>query len=314
MGLNWRNDEYEYGLYCVRVFMEFVKLILGQPAPKREDNFGVDFFKDINLSDMPGGFYVDATALALAGQLDSTASIVILRALTYSSLVYLCLDTVQDVAKMYPRPAARSRDWDLRQRTVADVNIHPEGFPSVYHPGAMRKPLSEVTGRCTALRSLTLKRTGVGFLPQIDGYPINEVEEQFYEAAAAFLLSVKPTLRYLHFDQGLGPWAPPEFLEEAKHAPAMRPPDQRFLQHVFPVLASSGWPCLETIDIKGVGYVRGVRVLDSVKEAQLRKALGGVVRVVVRDDSVEELESARVAAPKHSATRVLPAALRGGHR
>ncbi|MCJ1478042.1 hypothetical protein MMC13_006717 [Lambiella insularis] len=288
----WRTAACEYACYMWMRLAPLMHLVNGQNRvdSSHEDRFGKDFFKDVKLADIPGGFYVDSTALALTGHIDICFSTIFLDSVDYSRLVHLCLDTVQDINELRSGPLLDDGNLSNYPKVTP---LKVERLPSIRLPGIMREMLVYLTGRCTTLRSLTLKKVGLCFVPPVRHYPKHRMEVEFYEAAAAFLSSVKPTLRYLHYDQGLGPWAKLRDMEESAEEDTVRLADVSFLHHIFPVLAYGEWPCLEVVEIKGCGFVDGVRVMDDEKVSELHHGLGETVKIVIRDDAITDLERLR---------------------
>lgn len=133
--------------------------------------------------------------------------------------------------------------------------------------------LSTLTGRCTALRRLTLRR-----ITQYRHYPFwhAAAEEASYAESASFIHSVQGTLEYLMFDQIRRPRFKCELkLVDWTH-PVLSIKDERFLKHIFPALVSGKWPCLTMIMLRGV---RGPTAL----EKELKAILGRETTVEVRD-------------------------------
>ena len=110
--------------------------------------------------------------------------------------------------------------------------------------------LDPLIGHCPKLSSLRIAILGPCEEPGPDSR-----EERLYQSCACFIGSVRKTLRNLEFEQGYSyneqaSWDNPYDSQE-KVFP--RPMDRIFARNILPVLTEGPWPCMEKIEIKGVG-------------------------------------------------------------
>ncbi|MCJ1398248.1 hypothetical protein MMC11_001445 [Xylographa trunciseda] len=244
------------------------------------------------LGSPPNALFPSATSVRLVGRLDYIFAISILRAVDPARLVSLCLDNVQDEGQMNSKEPYKK----IHDICTADQieTREADGERGCVVEGGMRGLLTHLTGRCTALRELVLRKAGQERKPDSDWH--EKADEEVYEEWALFIKSTKQTLQRLVLEQGLGSWGegrqkPP--WRSCRGGPPWqeaRPMDQRFMRILFPVLASGGWLCLESMDIRGVGSWEGVPAMDELKRAELRMAIGDRAALVVKEAASKTLE------------------------
>lgn len=206
------------------------------------------------------GLFHSATSVRLAGHLPSGLAKSILRAINPATLKHLCLDmVVQDLGDAWPHieylPGKRG------------VNGRITAF------GATPGLLTPLTGRCTALRTLVLRRTG----QSCPGYDWNvAAEEASYTEWASFIRSVQGTLERFMFEQAGRAWLLGTGWNEIEEVRIM---DDRFGRLVLPAIVTEKWPRLSVMDIRGVRSAHGQDALFNA----LRAVVGGNATVLVQE-------------------------------
>ncbi|MCJ1462379.1 hypothetical protein MMC07_000979 [Pseudocyphellaria aurata] len=189
---------------------------------------------------IPSILFQSATSVSLEGQMQYALAKTILDSINPAQLLYLRLDMIQDrmtgVFQEGLRPGQRAEDG----RIVAH--------------GATTGLLGSLTGRCTGLRFLTMRRIG-----QAQNFPEwhAHAEQLSYLEWASFIRSVSGTLEKLLFEQaeevlstGPGPFS---IMAPSSNGPLLfRIMDERFRRFVFPTLCSGHWPCLTDLELRGV--------------------------------------------------------------
>ena len=113
--------------------------------------------------------------------------------------------------------------------------------------------LDPLTGHYPHLTSLRIAIRG----PSEEPGPESR-EVRLYQSCARFIDSVRMTLRKLEYEQGYsyneeGHWYDHDYSRTEHIFP--RPMDRMFARHILPVLMEGPWPCMEQIDIRGVGVI-----------------------------------------------------------
>ncbi|MCJ1462934.1 hypothetical protein MMC07_001538 [Pseudocyphellaria aurata] len=139
---------------------------------------------------------------------------------------------------------------------------------------AMSGLLTTLTGRCTALQTLTLRRIGqnhAGF------HWHTAAEENSYTEWALFIRSVQGTVEKLVFEQAEVMINGMKYYFERLRFRAM---DERFERLVLPTLVSGKWPGLTSVQLQGV---RGSKRQSGTAgvAAKLEVFYGGNTTVVV---------------------------------
>lgn len=185
----------------------------------------------------PNGLFQFATSVRLVGQMQYGLAKSILKAINPAMLKHLCLDMVQDVKVGNPRgefvPGERGED----------------GRPIAL--GATSGLLKMLTGRCTALKTLILRRVGQvrqGFGWHAAAENISHVEWAY------FIRSVQGTVEKLIIEQ-VGDWV--HDYSSTNEPRPIRIMDLRFRRCVFPIIVTAKWPCLTIMEIRGVRSPRG---------------------------------------------------------
>ena len=132
----------------------------------------------------PTGLFRSATSVTLRGSMPYKLAKSIIDAINPARLEYLCLDKVQECGLIKIHYLYRPGEKDENGRIVAY--------------GATTGLLTSLTGKCTALRTLILRRIG----QRIQGHGWHApAEEASYKEWASFISSVKGTLEKLTFQQ-----------------------------------------------------------------------------------------------------------------
>lgn len=211
----------------------------------------------IPIKQIPKGLFTSATSVRLVGHMPYGLPKSILDAINPATLQHLCLDMVHDfTVKELDRgylPGTRGEDG----RIIAF--------------GGMSGLLTPLTGRCTALRTLTLRRAGPGHYRGYQGYSFwsTAAEEACYREWASFLRSVKRSVEEFTFEQTQ------KWLRDYRGGrysdvtPLVM--DERFQKFLLPILTSENWPCLTSLELRGV-----MNSLDHIGNAELMVGLRAV--------------------------------------
>ena len=183
-------------------------------------------------------------------------SFALLRFILYTAdpaqLRSLNLDNLLDLEQIYDGEDL-PRGTDL---STVSQKFNANRIPSLRHPGPIRGHLRPLISRCTALQHLSLR--SVSRDGPRDYFWFATKDKKRYAEAAAFIASVKATLRTFVFEQGLQPedetdcWLPGR-LVQCPMSETGRPADLRFIKYIVPVLTEDPRPKLREITIRDVG-------------------------------------------------------------
>lgn len=210
-------------------------------------------------------FFSSATTVRLAGHMQYSLSKSILEAINPATLQYLCLDMVQDYRVAWFHYEYEPGDTAEDDRIIAQ--------------GATSGLLTRLTGHCTALQTLILRRIGQAE----DLYDWHDAaEEASYLEWARFIHSVKGTVQKFTFEQAekrkqRGPSIDPI-------GPFDRIMDQRFHDFILPIILSGNWTRLTTIEVRGIRSSNE----DDGLTTDLKAALGGNVKIAVEEQAYVE--------------------------
>ena len=198
----------------------------------------------------PPALFASANDVRLGGLMSFALATSILFSIDPSKLTCIELDNLQDLGQLRKGTSLLGNE-DL---SILRETRYPNKSPKVRHPGPMRDHLKRLTGKCSALRSLTLRSVGQDSWSDEMWSAPHDVAR--YEEWAAFIDSVRSTLQMLHYEQGKPP-------TDRGHQPGcnnphslmqrIRPMDHRFITYISSVLIRGRWPKLERLVIKGVG-------------------------------------------------------------
>lgn len=180
--------------------------------------------------EIPNLLFPSATSVTLVGRMQFGMARSVLMAIDPTTLKRLCLDVVQE--RSIPSMIPGTSLGDIREdgRIIAQ--------------GVMTGLLTMLTGRCTALRTLTLRRVG----QNEDGYGWHAAaEEASYTEWALFIQSVKGTVESFTFEQV----KVPDCLRRSDAAHPSRIMDDKFQRIILPTILSPDWPRLTTIELRG---------------------------------------------------------------
>lgn len=184
----------------------------------------------------------------------------ILNAVNLAMLKHLCLDSVEDDIVQLP-PGGDGRIIVFR----ADSGL-----------------LTMLTGRCTALKTLTWRTATHD--DNGDGRYMAR-EKASYIAWASFIRSVQGTVENFTFELVGGLVRLQRSRISTNHGCPYAIADENFRQLILPAIVS-GWPCLNTIKIRGV---MGLNVQDGdiTLAMELRAILGGNTKIAVEEPGEE---------------------------
>ncbi|MCJ1463148.1 hypothetical protein MMC07_001753 [Pseudocyphellaria aurata] len=210
--------------------------------------------------DLPTALFRTATSVRLVGYMQYDLAKSILSAINPAMLLHLCLDIVQDRKPGQAQSGSMPGDIGEDGRIIA--------------LGATAGLLTILSGRCTALRTLVLRRIGQN--TEGDGWETGNTaaEEASYIEWAIFVSSVKGTVEKFTYEQsGQRLRTCPDDIR-----PASRIMDRRFRQLILPAIISGNWPCLKIVQI------RGVRRRDSLRR-MLKSVLGRDVEIELEEEA-----------------------------
>ncbi|MCJ1421252.1 hypothetical protein MMC32_007614 [Xylographa parallela] len=185
-----------------------------------------------------------------------------------------------------------SNSKQLKHLAIDDVQHwgqHPDGEPWACHdqaipehigeeafipPGVMSGLLDPLCNLCPRLTSLFLRKAGQANGTHMWGR--EGLDEMIYKEWARFLGTVKDTLQYLTFEQGVGDPVP-------GYSSWVRPMDSRFLEHILPVLSSGGWDPLKRLELRGLGAWEATEAMDRLFRGPLTRAFEtGKVELILK--------------------------------
>lgn len=186
----------------------------------------------------PTNLFRSATSVRLVGsKIYDLALSILNNAINPATLKHLCIDMIEDY-----------RIEMLR------------GDGTIIAHGAEPGLLTALTGRCTALQTLTWRKQPhyheVPGYPPGDGWSAAAAQETAYIAWATFIRSVQGTLESFRFDLVGGLYR--DLLPADLASLASRPcsiADETFQRRILPVFISGSWPCLTTIRLRGLRSV-----------------------------------------------------------
>ncbi|MCJ1463933.1 hypothetical protein MMC07_002542 [Pseudocyphellaria aurata] len=208
---------------------------------------------------IPGSLFQSATSVTLVGEIQYELAKSILCGINPATLMHLSLDVVQDRSLKY-------FGSEVSEQLPGDIG--EDGRIIAY--GALSGLLTPLTGHCTALGTLILRR-----VEQIEKCPRwhAAAEAASYMESAAFIDSVRSTVQSLTWEQ----------VEDTKFTPGPnsdRVVDKSFQRLILPTIVSGTWPCLTKIRLRGVSSSDEQGGTDGLI-TQLRAVLSGSTTIEV---------------------------------
>ncbi|MCJ1462933.1 hypothetical protein MMC07_001537 [Pseudocyphellaria aurata] len=236
---------------------------------------------------IPSVLFQSATSVTLASQMQYGLAKAILDGINPATLRNLCLDKVQD------------RKTEEGRYTYTP-GTRAENGRVVAH-GAMSGLLTTLTGRCTALQTLTLRRIGQNYADERGVHWHPAAEESSYTEWALFIRSVQGTVEKVVFEQAEMIILTGLIIGVEHHVQRFRfrTMDERFERLVLPTLVSGEWPSLTCMQLQGVRYSRCENRWACLAP-KLETFYGGNTTVVV-DGLAFNVEDRRVGWPSQRA-------------
>ncbi|KAF2137111.1 uncharacterized protein K452DRAFT_302263 [Aplosporella prunicola CBS 121167] len=216
----------------------------------------VFFLRMYRESCPPPPLFPSATSIRLGGQVSRSFVRAILGERDASALRHLDFDGLSQYANPLPDPPDGLTHAQLMQYCLDLYPIRESIERSAEYAGERKNtpagPLSGhmqpyLTRRCTNLTSL---RIGT-WAPQ-RSEDLRPHDAARYREYGAFLGSIRPTLRSLFFEQNGDNWVNEQLALQAPED-SLRPGEQLFTRFIHPVLLEAEWPCLERLEVRGVG-------------------------------------------------------------
>ena len=229
------------------------------------------------LLECPSSLFSSASSIRLLGRFSFRLASAIVHAVDATKLKQLSLDDVQDwgqYADGTPTPASEGRN--LNRRTE---HQNPDGTRGLVFSGPMRGLLPLLKDRCLFLTHLFLRKAG-----QIENSPRMKnwsapVDEEVYAEWAAFIESVKSSLKVLILEHGTATVI--QHRRNRMTGDSGRPMDIRARRFLLSVLTNGGWSSLQKMELRGIGVERGMqRHLDQNVQA-IEGAIGPSAELVM---------------------------------
>ena len=235
---------------------------------------------------LEGRYFPNASSVRLLGVMEPVIAASILSTVDPSKLVSLELDNVQCCGKTAigttmpstPKLAACKKNVAAILPRFTEWTSSDSG---ILWPGLMRGLLSPLKGRCTGLKSLTLRKVGDRNSKESDVVRwMNECLLVF--EWASFIESVSGTLEEFMFEQG--PRDEEQFRGTHRVNP-VRLMDRLFGAIIFPVLLAGPWPRLKSMEIKGVRSWIGHDM--GLQKVQIKDQYEGLPFVISLEDQLK---------------------------
>ena len=289
-------------IHCRRFSTDVVKpafwnLMLQLQNIRRFDLADIsDFWSTVSPrpSRLPDRYFPNLSSLRLVGVMEPVIVAPIVSTIDPTKLVSLTLDNVQCCGKapygttFTPAPRLPRGAMECKYSKWWTTN------PKFIWPGLMRGVLKPLTGRCTGLKSLTLRKVGDRNSEEIDTLrAMNECA--LMHEWSSFIESVSGSLEEFKFEQG--PRQAGQLSRIRVHP--VRSMDRLFGLVIFPALLVGPWPCLKVMEIRGVRSwigqgmrLRKVKIEEQYEglpfaislEDQLKAAVGRGVTVTVEGE------------------------------
>ncbi|MCJ1422612.1 hypothetical protein MMC29_000492 [Sticta canariensis] len=217
---------------------------------------------------LPKDLFHSATSVTLVGRMPSRLAKSILDAVNPATLKYLCLDLVQE--------------WDPGHTPHTYMPGEKDEDGRIIAHGTISGLLTTLTGCCTKLQTLILRRVGQTHI-RLGWHVV--AEEQSHVEWASFISSVQGTVEKFTFElagEMEGGWLPGQYT--AIDPGLFRIADKRFRRLILPAIIAGNWPCLNIMELKGIRSPDG-QAGTAALIAELTALLGGNAKIVVEEDS-----------------------------
>lgn len=199
----------------------------------------------------PPPLFSSAKKISLGGLMSFAMASSILHSGNPEFITFLELNDVQDHGQLRKGKSLLGNE----KPSVLRETMYPNKTPKIRHPGPMRDHLRILTGKCLSLKTLILRSVRQDYIAcNFWWSPLDEIR---YKQWAAFVDSVRNTLRTFEFEQGLPAryHIPGGCTYGHRQLPrqSIRPMDDRYLRYIAPVLFHGSWPELKDVVIRGVG-------------------------------------------------------------
>jgi hypothetical protein len=215
----------------------------------------------------PPVLFPNATTVRLLGWMNKELATAIVSS-NMNQLEHLAIDDVQHWGQHPDGEPWYDNPWDLPNH-IGEAEFIP--------PGVMLGLLEPLCDLCPRLTSLFLRKAGQASWTRMCGR--ETMDEMIYEEWARYIGTVKHTLQYFTFEQGVD--AIP-----ARGGPRERPMDTRFVKHILPVLVNGGWTSLKRLELRGIGFFDGhekTKAMDSDTRELLTEAFKpGKVELILK--------------------------------
>lgn len=225
-------------------------------------------------------YFPTASSIRLLGVMEPLIAASILSTLDATKLVSLTLDNVQCCGKA---PYGTVFAPVLRERRKCALPQYRKWWSAdtgFVWPGLVRGLLNPLTGRCTGLKSLTLRKVGDRNVEECD--VLRGMNECFLLTEwSSFIQSVSTTLEEFTFEQG--PRQDRQSGTSGRVHP-VRTMDRLFGSYIFPALLAGPWPRLKRMEVIGVRSWRGCGM--RLRGVTIEEQYGGVPFVVSLEDQL----------------------------
>lgn len=203
---------------------------------------------------MPMKLFTKATSVRLSGLMELNLARSLLHSIDPAKLVSLAPDNLLDCGKTpistTIKPRSKWKNLNCGE-TVTEWRRWFAQYPTAQWPAVIRGLLRNLNGRCTSLKSLTLRKVGV--ISPAECHTYRYLEEAYLSRERSkFVRSVKATLEVFIFEHGTN-----LNFEQGKWVHPVRTMDWRFGLQIFLGIMCEPWPCLKRMEIRGVRSRRG---------------------------------------------------------
>ncbi|KAL1639912.1 hypothetical protein SLS58_007499 [Diplodia intermedia] len=199
----------------------------------------------------PPPLFTSATSVRLVGQASTHFVAAILENINPENLLSLSTINLQQFADPIPPVPNNMTLREIASHVNRNTDAAPDQLLSSTFPGPMHNHLGPLTNRCTRLAHLEIRT----YAPWEHWELLSPLDDARYAEWAAFIQSVRPTLRSLVFEQHR---AESSRIRRANRSHPFGPRGRPALwtlfgAHILPVLtdADAEWPRLEKVELAG---------------------------------------------------------------